>query len=140
MVSDIVRAEQKARARAVCMGLLAAVTAFNATLGFDNPANDAATFRGGTWLVTIALCLAVLSTNGGLMLSHKMRALMFDERTLANRGRAFAAGFFAAMLAAAVLYVAAWSTPIEVRAALRLVTGLAVAAALARFAMLEFMD
>ena len=137
MVSDIDRAESKARARAVLMGLLAVVTAFNSTFGLDGPADDAATFRGASWLVAIALGLVILSTNGGLMLNRRMRALMYDERTAATRGRAFAAGFFAAMLTAAVLYVVSWSTPIETRAALRLVTGLGLAAGLARFAWLE---
>jgi hypothetical protein len=138
MISDIERAEQKGRARALCMGLLALVTAFNSTLGFDNVANDAATFRGGTWLITIALCLMVLLTGGGLMLSAQLRALMNDERTIAHRAKALATGFFAAILIAAILYVVSWSAPVEPRAALRLVTGLSLSTALARFALLEW--
>lgn len=139
MVSDIDRAERQSRARATMMALLAAVVTLNSTFGLDNAANDGTT-RGWAWLLTILLGTLVVSTNGGLMLNQRLRALMFDERTRANRARALSAGFFAAMLAAGVLYAFTWSFPIDVRAALRLVSGLALAAALARFAMLEFRD
>lgn len=138
MVSDIERAERNSRARATVMGLLAAVLVLNSTFGLDNPANDAATFRGGAWLFTIALGVIILSTNGGLMLNARLRALMYDERARANRGRALATGFFAAMLVTCAIYVISWYTPIELRAGLRLVMGLALAAGLARFALLEW--
>ena len=138
MVSDIDAAERKSRARAVCMALLAAVTTFTSTFGSDNPANDAATFRGGSWLVTIVLAVLILATGGGLNLNARLRALMNDELSKANQRRALAFGFYAAMLVATALYVVSWSTPIEIRAGLRLVTGLGIAAALARYAMLEW--
>ena len=138
MVSDIEHAEHKARARAICMALLAVVTMFTATFGLDNPANDAATFRGGSWLVTVALGVALLATSGGLMLNPRLRAIMDDERSRQNRARSFAVAFFGAMLTALALYVVSWSTPIETRAALRLVTGWGMAAGLARYAMLEW--
>ena len=137
MVSEIERAEAKSRARAWVMGLLALVVAVNSTFGLDNPANDAASFRGGMWLLTVALALAVLASGGGLMLNRRLRALMNDERSQANRSRAFVTAFFAAILVAAGLYVVTWSTPIDVRAALRLVTGFGLAAGLARYALLE---
>ncbi len=108
------------------------MTVFTATFGLQGAANDAATFRGGSWLVTIALGLAVLATSGGLMLSPGLRAIMNDERARQNRMRAFVAAFFAAMLTALALSVVSWSTPIAVRAALRLVTGWGLAAGLAR--------
>ena len=138
MVSDIDRAESKSRARAAVMALLALVMTFTSTFGFDSPVNDAATFRGGSWLVTITLAVAILSTGGGLMLSPRLRALMNDELAQSNRRRALALGFYAAMLVAGALYVVSWSVPLEVRAGLRLVTGLGIAAALARLAMLEW--
>lgn len=138
MVSDIERAERNSRARATVMALLAAVTTFTATFGLQDPVNDAATFRGGSWLVTIGLGVAVLATSGGLMLSPRLRAIMNDERARQNRGRAFVAAFFAAMATAMALYVVSWWTPIEVRAALRLVSGWGLAAGLARYAMLEW--
>ena len=138
-MSDVDRAERKSRARAICMALLALVTVFTSTFGFDSPVNDAATFRGGSWLVTIALAVAILSTGGGLNLSRELRVLMNDELSRANRARALAWGFHTAMLVTMVLYVVSWSVPVEVRAALRLVSGLGVAAALARYAMLEWL-
>lgn len=138
-LSEIEYAERSSRSRAIIMALLAAVTAFNSTLGLQSAVNDEASFRGGAWLLTVALGLVILSTGGGLMLSRRLRALMNDERTRHNRGRAFAAGFFVAMLAALALYALSWSMPVELRAGLRLVTGLGLAAALARYALLEWL-
>ena len=138
-LSEIEYAERSSRSRAIIMALLAAVTAFNSTLGLQSAVNDEASFRGGAWLLTVALGLVILSTGGGLMLSRRLRALMNDERTRHNRSRAFAAGFFVAMLAALALYGLSWSIPVELRAGLRLVTGLALAAALARNALLEWL-
>jgi protein-S-isoprenylcysteine O-methyltransferase Ste14 len=139
MMSNVDRAEHKSRARTICMALLAAVTVFTSTFGFDNPANDGASFRGGSWLVTIALAVAIIATGGGLNLNRQLRTLMNDELSRENRRRALALGFYTAMLVTMVLYVASWSVPIELRAALRLVSGLGVAAVLARYAMLEWL-
>ena len=138
-LTDIENAERSAHARASIMALLAAVVAYNSTLGLQSAVNDAASFRGGAWLLTVALGLVILSTGGGLMLSRRLRELMNDERTRHNRSRAFATGFFVAMLAALALYALSWSTPVELRAGLRLVTGVALAAALARNALLEWL-
>ena len=137
MMSKVELAERKAGARAVVMALLAVVLAGTATFGFDNPANDAGG-RAVAWLVELGLALMVLVSGGGLMLSHELRALMNDELSRANRRRAIAFGFFAGLAAMTALYVAAGMTPIDLRAALRLVSGLAVAAALGRYAMLEW--
>ena len=139
MISDVDRAERKSRARAICMALLAAVTTFTSTFGFDSPVNDAATFRGGSWLVTIVLAIAIIATGGGLNLNRQLRTLMNDELSRENRRRALALGFYAAMTVTMALYVASWWVPMEVRAALRLVSGLGLAATLARYAMLEWL-
>jgi len=139
MISDVNRAEHKSRARAICMALLAAVMTLTSTFGLDSPVNDAATFRGGSWLVTVALAIAIIATGGGLNLNRQLRALMNDELSRENRRRAVALGFYVAMLVTIVLYVVSWSVPIEVRAALRLVSGLGIAATLARYAMLEWL-
>ncbi len=136
--SEIEHAERKSRARAVCMALLAAVTVFTATFGLQDPVNDAATFRGASWLVTVALGMLILSTGGGLNLNARLRAIMDDELSRQNRARALIAGFLGAMATAVVLYVVSWSTPIETRAALRLVTGWGMAVGLARYALLEW--
>ena len=137
MMSKVELAERKASARAVVMALLAVVLAGTATFGFDNPVNDAG-MRAVAWLVELGLAVAVLMSGGGLMLSRELRALMNDELSRANRRRAIGFGFFAGLAVMTVLYVAAGVTPIDLRAALRLASGLAVAAALGRYAMLEW--
>jgi hypothetical protein len=136
-LSQIERAERSSRSRAVVMALLAVVLAVTATFGFDNPANDSLV-RGPAWLVELLLAIVVLATGGGLMLNRQLRALMNDERSGHNRARALATGFYISLLAASVLYMISWWTPIDLRAALRLDSGLATAAALARFALLEW--
>jgi len=136
-LSDIERAERASRGRAGIMALLAAVVALVSTFGLESPVNDAG-WRGATWLLIGGLGLAILATDGGLMLSRRLRAIMYDERTRQHRAHAFAAGFFAAMLSAATLYALSLGTPIEPRAALRLTTGLGLAAALGLYAWLEW--
>jgi hypothetical protein len=136
-VSQIERAERSARSRAVVMALLAAVLALTATFGFDNPANDGPV-RGIAWLVELLLALLVLTTGGGLMLSRQLRALMNDELSRHNRSRGLTTGFFAALLVGTALYVISWWAPIDLRAGLRLVTGLTVATAMAHYAWLEW--
>ena len=138
MGSDIERAERNSRGRASVMALLASVVAVNSTFGLQNPVNDAA-WRGLSWVVTVALGLAIVATSGGLMLNPRLRALMNDELSRANRARAIGFGFFATMLAALACYVAAQWTPIAAPAGLRLVSGLGLAVTLARYAMLEWL-
>jgi hypothetical protein len=130
-------AERKAGARAAVMALLAVVLVAGATFGFDNPANDIGG-RAVAWLVELGLALMVLGSGGGLMLSRELRALMNDELSRENRRRAIVFGFYAGLIAMTALYVAAGTTAIDPRAALRLASGLTVAAALGRYAMLEW--
>jgi protein-S-isoprenylcysteine O-methyltransferase Ste14 len=130
-------AERKASARAAVMALLAVVLAGTATFGFDNPVNDMRG-RAVAWLVELGLALMVLGSGGGLMLSRELRALMNDELSRDNRRRAIVFGFYAGLVAMTALYVAAGIMPIDLRAAFRLASGLAIAAALGRYAMLEW--
>ena len=130
-------AERKASARAAVMALLAVVLAATATFGFDNPVNDVGA-RAVAWLVELGLALMVLGSGGGLMLSRELRALMNDELSRENRRRAIVFGFYAGLVTTSALYIAAGIAPIDPRAALRLASGLTVAAALGRYAMLEW--
>ena len=137
MVSDIEQAERNSRGRASVMALLAIVVAFNSTFGVQNTMNDDA-WRGVAWIATVALGLAIVATSGGLMLNPRLRALMNDELSRANRARAIGFGFFATIVVALACYVASWWMPMPARAGLRLVSGLGLAATLARYAMLEW--
>ena len=137
MVSDIEQAERNSRGRASVMALLAIVVAFNSTFGVQNTMNDDG-WRGVAWIATVALGLAIVATSGGLMLNPRLRALMNDELSRANRARAIGFGFFTTIVVALGCYVASWWMPMPVRAGLRLVSGLGLAATLARYAMLEW--
>src|SRR4051812_34247536 len=60
---------------------------------------------------TVAL-LVLLATGGGLGRSKAVRELLSDEVTRDNRGKAYAAGFWALILGGLGLYFASLFTPV----------------------------
>jgi len=138
--SNVERAEKATRGRADLMALGAAFLLASALLGFGNPPDSAPTVRGGIWLLQILLFLILLATGGGLMASRNMRALMNDEMSLRNRSRAFSTGFVVTLLTALLIYVVSWSSPIDLRDGIRLITAAGVGGALLCYAWLEWRD
>jgi protein-S-isoprenylcysteine O-methyltransferase Ste14 len=136
--NDIERAERLSRGRAAIMALAALVLVVNLVLQFGNPAYVSADPRGGSWLVVIGLWLFILWNGGGLRLKANMRALLNDELSLQNRARALSTGFYVAVLGALVLYGLEWRIAIGAGDALKLVSAGALAAALLRYAWLEW--
>lgn len=136
--NDIERAERLSRGRAAVMALAAVVLVVNLVLQYGNPAYVSADPRGASWLLVIGLWLFILWNGGGLRLKGNMRALLNDELSLQNRARALSAGFYVAVLGALVLYALEWWIPIGAGDALKLVSAGALAAALLRYAWLEW--
>jgi protein-S-isoprenylcysteine O-methyltransferase Ste14 len=136
--NDIERAERMSRGRAAIMALAALVLVVNLVLQYGNPAYVSADPRGASWLVVIGLWLFILWNGGGLRLKGNMRALLNDELSLQNRSRALSAGFYVAVLGALVLYALEWRIPIGAGDALKMVSAGALAAALLRYAWLEW--
>jgi protein-S-isoprenylcysteine O-methyltransferase Ste14 len=136
--NDIERAERMARGRAAIMALAAMVLIINLVLQYGNPAYVSADVRGASWLLVIGLWLFILWNGGGLRLKGNMRALLNDELSLQNRSRALSTGFYVAVLGALVLYALEWRIPIGAGDALKLVSAGALAAALLRYAWLEW--
>ncbi|MBV8685609.1 MAG: hypothetical protein JOZ90_07720 [Alphaproteobacteria bacterium] len=136
--NDVERAEGLSRARALLMGVAAAVLTINIVVQYGHPVYASADVRGASWLVVVGLWLFMLWNGGGLRLRGRMRALLNDELSLRNRARALSLGFYFAVGAALVLYVVQWSTPVSAGDALKIVSGGAVAAALACYAWLEW--
>jgi len=137
-MTDIEKAERMSRGRAAVMALAGLVLAINVTIQYGDVAYASAGPRGGSWLVLIGLWTFILWNGGGLQPRGRMRALLNDELSLQNRGRALALGFYAAVLLALACYVANWWQPIATGDALKIVSAGAIAAALLRYAWLEW--
>jgi hypothetical protein len=137
-MTDIEKAERMSRARAAVMTLAAAVLVLNVVIQYGDAEYASAGPRGGSWLVVIGLWTLILWNGGGLQPRGRIRALLNDELSLQNRGRALSLAFYAAVLLALALYVANWWQPIATGDALKIVSAGAISAALLRYAWLEW--
>jgi peptidoglycan/LPS O-acetylase OafA/YrhL len=138
MSNDVEQAERMSRGRATVMAMAAAVLLINVMIQYGNPHYVSSDARGASWLVVIGLWTFMLWNGGGLRPRGRVRALLNDELSLQNRARALAAGFYTGVAAALAVYVVNWSTPVSTGDALKIVSGGAVAIALACYASLEW--
>jgi hypothetical protein len=129
------RAERAARARAALLATGAVIVAVTA---FLRTTDTSATAEGVGWILLMAAWSIVLATGGGLALSGQMRALLNDELSIANRGRAITWGFFASLAAATVVLLAAPHVAIDLAGGVRIVTAAGLAVAMLRYALLEW--
>jgi hypothetical protein len=137
-MTDIEKAERMRGGRAAVMALAAAVLVLNILLQYGRPEYAGGNPRGASWLVLIGLWTFILWNGGGLRPGGRVRALLNDELSLRNRSSALVLGFYAAILLALACYVGAWMTPIAAGDALKIVSAGAIAAALLRYAWLEW--
>ena len=105
--------------------------------GPDVPTRNVDQLKVSAWLVWAIVLLVLLGTGGGLMRTGKVRALMEDEPTSANRLRAYSFGFWSASGTAVGLYIVSMFEPVSGREAIHLILTAAVAGALLMFGMLE---
>jgi hypothetical protein len=136
--NDVERAERLGSARALVMAIAAIVLLINTAIQYGNPNYTGSDARGASWLVVIGLWTFILWNGGGFRPTGRTRALMNDELSLQNRGRALALGFYASTGTALVLFVVNWSSPISTGDALKIVSAAGLAAALGRYAWLEW--
>ena len=106
---------------------------------FSNPPAERAVdhVRIGAWVVMTAVILFVLNSRGFWFRPAKVRAMIDDEVTRANRTSAMHWGFVAAMLAGIVVYVAQGVTQFTAREAIHLIVSAGIVMALMRFGLLE---
>ena len=131
-------AERASRGRAIIMAIAATVLLLNAALQLGNPDYVEPNLRGGSWLLLIGLWAFILANGGGLRLRGRMRELLNDELSLRNRARALAAGFYAMMAAALLVYVATWRMEIVAADSIKLITAVGLSTALFVYAWLEW--
>ena len=137
-IHDIELAERHARTRSLIMAVMAVVLLILGLLGWEDQASSMSPLlRHAMWGVTIGFWLLILATGGWLQLSRHVRSLMNDEVALANRSIALQTGFWTAMLLAMAIYFASLQWTISLREGLRILTDVAIAAALLRYAWLE---
>ncbi|MBN8816668.1 MAG: hypothetical protein J0J06_14620 [Sphingomonas sp.] len=91
----------------------------------------------GGWLALSVVLLLALATGGFWLRSAKVRALMNDESTRANRAEAFRFGFLLTMTGAIALYIFSLFEPMGARETIHVLMTVGIAAALLRFGMLE---
>lgn len=89
------------------------------------------------WLVLSIILLFGLVTGGTLLRGRRVRALMNDENTQANRAQAFQFGFLFTMGGALLLYILSLFTPVGGREAIHVLVTIGIATALLRFGLLE---
>jgi protein-S-isoprenylcysteine O-methyltransferase Ste14 len=136
-LSPVDQADRNSRNRGKLMAIAAAVLLALALFSALDPIGTTNFVRGVVWAVLTLLWLILLATGGGVLLNRQVRAMMNDEVSQLNRRRAIEAGFWSAMAMAIGLYFASYSWPVPVRAGLGMLTEVAIAAALIRYAWLE---
>jgi hypothetical protein len=134
---SVEKAERASSLRASLMAVGALILALNVGLEWGGSDSLRPVSRIALWLLLVAAWTLVLATGGGLALGKRMRSLINDELSLRNRARAIAAGFYAMLAAAMVLYVVGWNTQVPGGDALRLVSAAGLSTALFVYSWLE---
>jgi len=137
--TDFEIAERLSRRRARMLPLLGIYFLAGQAIFFRHAAEPEriASFKVSAWLVWAIVLLFLLGIGGGALRSRKVRALMEDEATVANRLRAYSVGFWSASGTAIGLYVVSMFEAVSGREAIHIILTAAVAGALLMFGMLE---
>lgn len=139
-VSDIELADRLSRRRSRTLPLLAILFLAGQAIYFsgpDVPTRIVDQLKISAWLVWAIVLLFALGAGGGLLRGSKVRALMEDESTAANRLHAYSVGFWSASGTAVGLYLVSMFEPVSGREAIHLILTAALAGALLMFGMLE---
>jgi hypothetical protein len=140
-IRDVEKAERIGRSRARLFALQALLFISWQGLFFAGETEDRMRLvdevRISAWFIWVIVLLLLLATGGGLMRSRSVRALLNDELTRANRARAYAAGFWAAMVSAIGLTIVDMLDRVHTREAIHLILSAAIASALVTFAARE---
>ena len=141
--SDIEAADRLSRRRTRMLPALAVLFLIQQTAYFSEP--DAAVrlvdhVKIGAWLILSIVLLLALVTGGFWLKPKRVRALMDDDATRANRASALGLGFVVTMASAILLYALNLLEPISGREAIHLLTTIGIVTALLRFFYLERRD
>ena len=137
--SDVERAERISRRRARMFPILGIYFIAGQAVFFNHSdANQrVAQFKISAWLVWALVLLIAFAFAGGHFHGRKVRALVEDDVSRANRAKGYEAGFWAAAVAAIALYVTNMFELVTGRDAIHLILTALVGAAMIRFGTLE---
>ena len=140
--ADIEAADRFSRRRSRMLPALAVIFLAQQASYFSQP--DGARLvdhvKIGAWVILSVVLLLALATGGFWLKPKRIRVLMDDELTRANRAKALSLGFLVTMVGGLVLYVLALYEPITGREAIHMLTTFGIASALLRFGYLERRD
>lgn len=137
--SDVERAERISRRRARMFPILGIYFIAGQAVFFNHSdaSQRVAQFKISAWLVWALVLLIAFAFAGGHFHGRKVRALVEDEVSRANRAKGYEAGFWAAAVAAIALYVTNMFEVVTGRDAIHLILTALVGAAMIRFGTLE---
>ena len=137
--SDAELADQLSRRRARMLPVLGLFFIMQQSAFWSNPPAERAVdhVRIGAWVLLTGVILFTLSTNGFWFRPVKVRAMIDDELTRANRTSAMHWGFVAAMIAGMLVYVVEGVTQFTAREVIHLIVSAGIVVALVRFWLLE---
>ncbi len=140
-MSNVELVDRLSRRRARMLPVLAMLFLWQQLVYFANYADDGTRLvdqvKIAAWLLLSVVLLLALTTNGFWFRSRAVRELLNDEGTRFNRAEALRVGFIAAMVAAIVIYCAAFFEPMSARVAVHVIMTSGIAVALLRFGILE---
>ena len=140
-MSDVDEADRVSRQQARMLPFLVVIFLSQQASYFMDPVGDGGRtvdhVKVGAWLILSLGLLIALSRHGFWLERRRVRALLDDEVTRANRAAAAQLGFFATMLTAIAMYFAVEFEPMSARDAIHLLVTIGIAAALLRFGYLE---
>jgi hypothetical protein len=138
---DVESADRLSRRRARILPLLAILFIVQQGSYFSARIEDGARtvdhVKIGAWLVMSIALLFVLMTGGSWFRPKRVRDLLNDEVTRANRLDGLRFGFVATMAAGIAMYFIAMFEPVTGRDSIHLMMTVGIAAALIRFGQLE---
>ena len=137
--SDVERAERISRRRARMFPVLGIYFIAGQAIFFNHfdPSRGIAQFKVSAWLVWAVVLLIAFAFAGGHFQGKKIRALVEDDVSRANRAKGYEAGFWAAAAAAIALYITNMFELVSGRDAIHLILTALVGAAMIRFGTLE---
>ena len=138
-LSDVEAAERISRRRARIFPFLGLYFIAGQGIYFTEgqSMNAASNVKLSAWLVWAVILLVALAIAGGRFAGARVRSLVEDEVTRANRLRAYALGFWAAALAGLLVFVLTMFEPVSGREGVHIILTAAVGGALIRFGTLE---
>ena len=134
------KVEMLSRRRARALPTLAVIFLAQQASYFNMPEQSDRTVdhvKIGAWLLLSVALRAGLGTGGAWFRPREIRELVNDESTRAHRQAGLVYGFWAAMVAALVLYVVNMCETVSGRDAVHVILSAGIVVALIRFGMLE---